>query len=250
MTDPTFHQPARTPRSPGQVASIIGGVLAGLVALVLLAVGGLALWGDGQADKAGYISTSAHPFSAPGRAIVSDDLDVDLDGLGSISSDVAGRVRLRVDSGAGAPLFVGIARTNDVSRYLRGVERRVVTDVEFKPFRADYDSLAGDRRPAAPGAQGFWAASSEGTGTRALNWRVRDGSWSVVVMNADASPGVDVDLSAGAKLPFLGPLGWVGVGGGLVLLAVAGLLLGLGLRAPRAPAGGPSVAAPGTHVLA
>ena len=35
-----------------------------------------------------------------------------------------------------------------------------------------------------------------------------------------------------------------------VLLTAAGLLLGLGLRTPRAPAGGPSVAAPGTHVLA
>jgi hypothetical protein len=74
-----------------------------------------------------------------------------------------------------------------------------------------------------------------GTGTQRLDWDVKDGSWSVVVMNADGSRGVDTTISAGAKVPFLGPLGWVSAGGGIVLLLAAGGLLYLGLRAPRVP---------------
>jgi hypothetical protein len=62
---------------------------------------------------------------------------------------------------------------------------------------------------------------------------VKNGSWSIVVMNADGSAVVDTAVSAGARLPFLAPLGWGSVGGGLLLLAVAGGLMFAGLRAPR-----------------
>ena len=54
-------------------------------------------------------------------------------------------------------------------------------------------------------------------------------------MNADGSRGVETDVSAGAKIPFLGTLGWVSLGGALVLLITAGTLMYLGLRAPRTP---------------
>ena len=66
----------------------------------------------------------------------------------------------------------------------------------------------GDRSAGAPGAQRFWAASAQGGGTQALTWDVEDGDWSVVVMNADGSPGVDAGVSAGAsaRLPRRGRL--------------------------------------------
>jgi hypothetical protein len=65
-----------------------------------------------------------------------------------------------------------------------------------------------------------------------MTWKVRDGDWSVVVMNADGSAGVDAGVRAGADVPFLGPAGWITLGGGLVLLAGAGGLLYLGIRKP------------------
>jgi hypothetical protein len=52
-------------------------------------------------------------------------------------------------------------------------------------------------------------------------------------MNADGSRGVDTRISAGAEVPFLGTLGWVSLGGALVLLTTAGTLLYLGLRTQR-----------------
>ena len=64
-----------------------------------------------------------------------------------------------------------------------------------------------------------------------MTWKVRDGDWSVVIMNADGSAGVDAGVRAGADVPFLAPAGWM-TGGDLVLLAGAGGLLYRGIRKP------------------
>ncbi len=69
-------------------------------------------------------------------------------------------------------MFVGIARTSDVTRYLRGSAHALVTDVDYSPFHADYSTQPGDRSAAAPGAERFWAASAQGAGKQALTWDV------------------------------------------------------------------------------
>jgi hypothetical protein len=63
---------------------------------------------------------------------------------------------------------------------------------------------------------------------------VEPGEWSVVVMNADGSRGVDARVSAGAKVPFLAAVGWGAIGGGALLLVAAGGLLYAGVR-PATP---------------
>ena len=42
-----------------------------------------------------------------------------------------------------------------------------------------------------------------GTGRQTLVWPVRNGSWMVVVMNADASPGIVASADVGATIPAL-----------------------------------------------
>ena len=79
----------------------------------------------------------------------------------------------------------------------------------------------------------IWAASTQGSGSQTLDLGLEDGDWSVIVMNADGSPGVQVDVSAGAKVPYLTAIGWGLLGGGTGLLAVATLLVVLGVRGPR-----------------
>ena len=138
--------------------------------------------------------------------------------------------------------FVGIARTSDVSDYLRGSSHDVITDVEFSPFHAGYDTRAG-RTPAAPGERKIWAATAQGDGEQALTWDVRDGDWSVVVMNADGSAGVEAGISAGAGLGFLDEAGKISLTNGFVLLILAGGLLFVGARPRRdAPLGDPGQA--------
>jgi hypothetical protein len=229
--------PVRSPSGP-RLAAVILGSLLGLVALGLLAFGALALWGDAQKDDDGYLSTSAHRFSAATYAIATDELDLDLAGPGSvIERDRYGKLRLQATSNAGKPVFVGIAPTRDVDAYLRGTAHSTVTDVDVSPFRATYDTRHGAGRPTPPGTRGFWAASAQGAGKQTVTWDVEDGEWSIVVMNADGSRGVDARVSAGADVPFLNEVGWILTGAGLGLLVVAGGLVLLGARAPRAGRG-------------
>jgi hypothetical protein len=121
-------------------------------------------------------------------------------------------------------VFAGIARTTDVERYLAGAAHTEVTDIETSPFDVDYDEREGTRRPSPPADERIWAASVEGSGRQTLDWDVREGRWSVVVMNPDGSRGVAADVGAGVSIGFLEPLGWGLLGGGgLLLLAAAGV---------------------------
>jgi hypothetical protein len=221
-----------------RIALIVTGALASLVAAGLLAIGGVALWGDAQKDSDGYLSTDTHRFEAGTRALATENLDLDLDG-GDLVMDTGdlGKVRLKVESRDDKPVFVGIARTSDVNDYLAGVSHTTLTDVSTSPFEADYDDHAGDRRPVAPADSQIWTASEQGSGKQTLNWEIHDGDWSVVVMNADGSAGVDADVSTGAKVPFLDELGWTAIGSGSFVLIVGVALLVLGIRRPSNPSG-------------
>src|SRR5215207_949246 len=218
----------------GKVAAIVASAVLGLFAFALLASGAAAFWGDAQKDENGYISTGTDRYATTTGAVTSDNLDLDLDGAEDlVGGDALGKIRLDVASRDGKPVFVGIARTRDVSRYLRGSAHAVVTDVDYSPFHADYREHAGDRRLAPPAGERFWETAAHGAGTQTMTWNVEDGDWSVVVMNADGSAGVDADVKAGAELSFLDEAGWVLLGTGLLALAGAGALLYAGARPRR-----------------
>jgi hypothetical protein len=235
MQENTPYTPAPR-RSGGRIASIVAGGVAAALAVAFIAAGALLLWGDSKKDDEGYLSTGKDRYAAATYALASDNLDVDLDGAEWVMDrDDLGNVRLAVESSTGKPVFVGIARTSDVSDYLHSTSYTSVTDVDYSPFHASYRDHGGDRRPALPADQDFWAASAHGSGTQTVAWDLEEGDWSIVVMNADGSRGVDTDIRAGAKVPFLGTLGWVSLGGAVALLIIAGTLVYLGLRTPRPP---------------
>jgi hypothetical protein len=233
MTEQTTDiQPTRS--RPAQVALVVSGAIAGLAAVGLLAIGGVALLGDSQKDADGYVSTDSHRFAAGAHAVASESLDVDLDGARWVMDlEDLGEVRLKVAPRTDEPVFVGIAPAGQVSEYLRGVAHTSVTDVDYWPFETSEAERAGDRRPSPPGEESIWTASAQGAGPQTLEWDVEDGDWSVVIMNADGSPGVDAGVSAGAKIPFLLEIGWSAIGTGAVFLMAAAGLLVLGIRPPR-----------------
>ena len=236
--------PSRGRFRPARIALIVTGALTALAAVALLTVGGVALWGDAEKDADGYLSTESHRFATSSHALVSETLDVDLDGAEWLmDTEDFGDVRLDVAPRTDEPVFVGIAPTDQVSHYLRGTAYTSVTDLDPWPFEADYAERAGDGRPTPPRKQSIWAASTQGAGPQTLDWHVRHGDWSVVVMNADGSSDVDAEVSAGAKVPFLSALGWFSVGTGAVFLIAAAGLLVVGIREPRnRPGAGAGVA--------
>ena len=67
-------------------------------------------------------------------------------------------------------------------------------------------------------------------------WDATDGSWTVVVMNADAKPGIAVGADLGAKFP---ALLWVAIGvlvAGAIFLAGGALLIAGAFRGGATPA--------------
>jgi hypothetical protein len=133
--------------------------------------------------------------------------------------DRLGRLRLTATSAVAAkPLFVGIARTEDIDRYLAGVEHDELRDIEFDPFRIDYRRLGAGAQPALPTAQSIWRAHATGSGTQTVSWPVEKGHWSAVVMNADGSRNVSVETQLVARVSHVW---WIVIG----LFVVGGLSL-------------------------
>ena len=226
MTATAIHAPPPPSRRGSRTAAIVVASMLGVLSLATGAAGAVALWGDSQRDEQGYFSTATHRYTASTSALTTEEIDLDADIPGWLAGDDGsyGDVRLRVAAGDGGPVFAGIARTADVERYLADASYTEVTDVDTDPFEAAYADRGGAGRPADPAGEDIWVASTQGAGQQTLDWEIRDGRWSVVVMNPDGSRGIDADVSAGVNIGILAPIGWSLLGGGaLLLLGAAGV---------------------------
>ena len=212
----------------GRITALVIGALLLLVSLVFLGSGGTALWADRTQRDDGYATTDVHEFSTSGSALATVRTDLGSAGTGWLyAPDLLGEVRIRVTPvSADTALFVGIGPSADVDRYLAGVNHTVITD-----FWTDtVEAVSGGTPAFAPGTQDFWVASSTGPGARTLTWDPADGSWTVVVMNADGRSGIDVQADLGARIP---ALPWIGVGlvaAGAVFAAGGALLIAGAVR--------------------
>jgi hypothetical protein len=209
--------------TPGRVATLAIGTLFALLALTLLGAAGTALWADRTQRDGGYVTSDPHAFSTSGSALATEETELGGAGVGWLyGPDLLGKVRIRVTPRTpGSRLFVGIARSADVDRYLAGVDRTVIS--EF--FEDKVEPVDGGTAGSAPGTQDFWVASSSGAGPRTVVWEPSDGSWSVVVMNADARPALDVEADLGARFA---ALPWIALGvfvAGAIFAAGGGLLI-------------------------
>jgi hypothetical protein len=218
----------------GRIALVVTGAVAALISTALIVGGIAAVWGDSQKESDGYLTTKTHEFEAGGRALATDNLDIDLgDADWLVETDDLGRIKINAESRDQKPLFVGLARTSDVENYLAGVPHSIVTDVDASPFDADYERHSGNRHPVSPEHAGIWEAQVHGRGEQSIDWEIEDGDWSIVVMNADGSLGVDADISAGANVPFLDELGWSAIGSGAFALVLSVGLIALAVRRTR-----------------
>ena len=211
----------------GRILLVAAGALSVVAGLGVAGAGGGLLWANAtQRDATGYFNSSSELFQSGGSALTSSVDFAMHPGPNDWSSiNPLGTVRVRVDVASGGT-FVGIAATDRVNRYLADVNHDRLTSVNVVPFRPIYESVAGTRIPASPAAQQFWVTSASGVGVQQITWRPTSGSWSVVVMRADAGSGIVANVSVGTNTGIVGPLGiGLTVGGVLVFLAGA-LMLG------------------------
>src|SRR4051794_3973048 len=189
---PAWAPAAPTSRwSAGRILALVFGILLLLPAVGLLLGGGaLLIAGNSNRTSDGYLMSDTERFSTPASALTSERLDLSTGADWVPVSSALGTARIQVGGTRGADVFVGIASVADAERYLAGVSRTVVDDLgDGAPPQRQID---GAPPPAAPGDQNFWVVQAEGSGVQQLTWQPAGGSWMLVVMNADGSPGVAV----------------------------------------------------------
>jgi hypothetical protein len=222
----------------GRVIALVIGSILGLIGLAGTVGGGALVVGAAtQRDDQGYFHTDAERLSAGSYAIASEDMDLHL-GSRARDLDIGDILRFRFrmtpveDERA---LFIGIARTAAVDRYLDNVAHDVIDDLDIDPFRTDFRRVHGEDTPSEPDGESIWVESSTGTGRTTLTWEPEDGHWTIVVMNADASRGVDARIDVGVHVEYLWWIAGGLLGAGILVLAIGILLIIRGSRShPRA----------------
>jgi hypothetical protein len=232
----------------GRVVAIVVGCILGALGLVMLIAGiaGTIAYGVVRDDD-GYFRTDEIHLATPTAAITSDSLDLggspgDADWATERGDFATVTLDLR-PAGSGQELFAGIGPTDDVTRYLASVAHDRVSDYDDSKSTVTYERQDGSATPAPPGDQRFWVAKLATAQPGALTWDVKGGDWTVVVMNADGSSGVDATARVGIKIDWLLPLAIVLIVVGAVVLAGGTLLAVFVGRGPRqqpplAPAAG------------
>jgi hypothetical protein len=218
----------------GRITALVIGVVLVLVSLVLLGVGATVMWADRTQRDAGYATTDVHEFSTSGSALATEPTDFGLAGTGWLyAPSLIDKVRIRVTTASsGSALFVGIGPSAEVDRYLTGVSHTLISDF----WENNVQAIGGGTPASAPETQDFWVASATGAGAQTVVWDPTDGSWTVVVMNADGRPGIDVGADLGARIP---ALLWIAVGvlaAGAVFAVGGALLIAGAIRTLGRPA--------------
>ena len=226
-----------------KTVSVFFGILFALSGVALVTGGGFGLGVySSQRDPSGFFSTPSQQVGSYGFALTAPNINQQLGPRWEkwVPTRAQATVRITGSSLLEAPLFIGIAPTTKVSKYLSGVTRDRIKSIDLTAGSVLYEHVDGMSMPGKPGAQSFWAAKAEGAGTITLDWALETGDWTVVIMNADATPPVAATMSLGAKFGVVKSL-LVGVtAGGVVLVAIGGTLIALGARRrpgrPAAPA--------------
>ena len=201
----------------GRVIAVVAGSVLLLASLGLFAGGGAVLWADQHRD-AGYVTSGQQRYTSDGYAITTERISLGEPAWSADwQSDVLGKLRIRA-TGHDSPIFVGIGPSHEVDQYLNGVGHTRLNDLGHHHGTG----VKGGPPARLPATQNFWAASSAGAGEQTVVWPVRGGDWVIVAMNADGSPGLNIDADAGATVPVLP---WVAAG----LLLAGGVLLAAGV---------------------
>ena len=224
-----------------RVVALIFGLLGLAAAAALIAGASAVLLVDRDDD--GFYVTRVHTFAQSSSAIVSEDLDILSDAPGWVVDVLADPVDLRISGTTGRDdgLFIGIARTGDVDRFLEGVAHHEVTHIEFDGRTiedVEYTLHAGPSAATPPGDVDIWEVSTVGRGSQTLDWDLDAGNWTVVVMNPDGAAGVDAELILGAKIANMIAIAWTVMGFGIFSLLGGAVLVFIAVQRsgqPRPP---------------
>lgn len=223
--------------SAGKIVLLVFGVLVLLGAVGLLFGGGVLVWAyHAPTDSEGFVSTGPVEIERASHAVVTGPVDLDEDALAVLDWMGFGAVRLVGSSNdPSRHIFMGIGRESDVEAYLSDADYDEMTQVtHWLSFRrVEYTNHPGNSEPAAPASETFWTVSEHGAGTQTLEWEPEEGRHSLVLMNADASAGVDLSVAFKIQVPVIVfAIGVALLAGGTVALILGILMVYFAVRRP------------------
>lgn len=213
----------------GRVGAVVIGAILLFAGTGMLVGGSTLAYADTTQRDDGYVMSPDRDFATDSYALTMGDIVLEGAGLNWTVDVIIGDARVEVTPADGREIFVGLAPTSDVADYLRDTEHLRIQN--FGPIaRASERERPGGAPPAPPGDLDIWEAQAQGSGPQTMIWTPAAGDWTVVVMNADASPGLDVEARIGATAPGLVWLWITMLVIGVVALAVGALLIALSSR--------------------
>ena len=234
----------RMPRGRGWP---IGRILAGFVAFIiivaslgLIAGGGGIMWAQRNfADPDGYLVSRNVRIHTDTYAIVSPSFDinadVDLPSSFWLTRDLSDIVTLKFVVESNDPskeILIAVASGTQAELYFEGVEYDELSRLswDYGSWDSDepdisYSRHSGGPPDAAPIAISYWDAVRTGSGAQELDWEPAWGSYWILIMNADGSAGVDVDVKLGARVPILQTIGNMLIFGGIVALLIGAFVI-------------------------
>lgn len=205
-----------TPRNGSRtISTILFIVAAGLLAATV-ALGWL--YGTHRSPD-GYVTSQTATVSSDGYAIASTDIDFEALPDEWIPSNFLGTFRVEAESDGETPLFIGVGPSEEVAAYLARVEHTEVTRFGSSGLVSSIEH-AGSAPPQPPASLGFWTVNTQGQGLQTLDWEPESGAWTLVIMNSDGAPGVEISTSVGVNTP------WIMIG--LVILGLMTLFTAIG----------------------
>jgi hypothetical protein len=222
--------------SAKRVLLLIFGILFVMGAILALIAGGAMVWASQfHKDAEGFHVTEPMKIKGGSYAVTSQTIEIDEGASEALYWIGMDTVKAEVESNfPSVPVFIGIAKTQEVEDYLFDVEHEEVTNIEVFPSKFKYRIIAGNAQPLPPGSQRFWLERSEGTGSQKIEFKLEEGEYTIVAMNADASAGVDMEVIFGIKASGLVlAIGIIFLFVGLVVMAGGIIMVVFGARSQQ-----------------
>lgn len=250
---------------------IVGYIVGGLVVLFGLTPLLLGLGIVGYVRDLEPLEIPLQGFAAPPEAVavVSPEFDVDAADIPSQLADARAFLQLRPAPDSG-PLFIGLAASGDVQRYLRNApiatleasDTPIATDAAAPEPQVLLRGVQGGvdvdlvlqpgakRKVAPPATRAFWTRQAEvdGDGRIELSPADLEGDGvRIVVMRQDGRPGIATDAVVRLKVPIVMTAGWIllvigllSVGIGALVIVLVAVLGGRSTPPPQPPGAGPT----------
>jgi hypothetical protein len=200
--------------SSKKILRIIG--TAGLLVSLYFLVGGIYCLAQNSTakDNDGFFSTWKFRINKDSYAVVLQSDGVDFSGSEDMGDYKVEITNKRVSN----EVFIGAGGAEAVKEYLNGVNYDEITGLRIFPTRANYQNYPGTIIPSDPATQEFWINTSYGKGTHSLTWNPKIESASLVIMNKDGSPGIDMDVTVKTTIAALFTIGITNLMIGVFLL--------------------------------